>query len=328
MTNDNEIYSSIRYISPTTDFGFKKLLGDKRIMKGFLNALFESKKQTFRIEDLDYIDKEASGTNSKNRGVIFDLKCKTSNNEEILIEMQNESQDFFENRIIYYMARAISNQGFKKGHKKKDVSEDAEYDTEEEWDFKIDRVIGIFMMNFYDPKESEKISRNCWVNTETGRITSDRQEYWKVQLPYFRSHNMKEEDCTSKSDYWLYNFANMGTMNNVAFKDKDNDFVYLSDLADFRSMSIPEQDRYIKTIDQEVVYNNVMDRRYRSGYADGEEKGIAKGLAQGMIEGSKAKEREMILGMLLNGFSNDTIAKIANIPIEEVERIKSTLAQA
>ena len=67
MADEKETYAPFRYISPTTDFGFKKLLGDKRIMKGFLNALFESKKLTFRIEDLVYIDKESSGTTDKNR---------------------------------------------------------------------------------------------------------------------------------------------------------------------------------------------------------------------------------------------------------------------
>ena len=36
MNGDKETYMPIRYISPTTDFGFKKLLGDHRIMKGFL----------------------------------------------------------------------------------------------------------------------------------------------------------------------------------------------------------------------------------------------------------------------------------------------------
>jgi len=267
--------------------------------------------------------------------VIFDLKCKTSNGEEILIEMQNEGQDFFENRIIYYMARAISNQGFKTGRKKTNEEEKKQTD-DDDWDFNLNRVIGIFIMNFYDPKEPEKISRNCWVNTKTRRITSDRQEYWKVQLPYFRSHNMKIEDCTTKSDYWLYNFANMGTMDNIAFKDKDTDFVYLSDLAEFRAMTIPEQDRYIRTIDQEVVYNNVLDRRYRFGYADGEEKGIAKGraegivegMAQGMAQGIKRKEHEMIISMLFNGLSIDTIASISKLSIEEIEKIKAELPQA
>ena len=45
-TNDNQLSSGgFRYISPTTDFGFKKLFGDSRIMKGFLNALFSSKER-------------------------------------------------------------------------------------------------------------------------------------------------------------------------------------------------------------------------------------------------------------------------------------------
>jgi hypothetical protein len=107
------------------------------------------------------------------------------------------------------------------------------------------------------------LSRNCWSNVDTHEISSDRQEYWKVQLPYFRKHNIKKEDCTSKSDYWLYNIANMDTMEELAFKEKDSDFVYLSELAEFRAMSIPEQDRYIRQIDREVVWKNVMDRKYR-----------------------------------------------------------------
>ena len=64
------------------------------------------------------------------------------------------------------------------------------------------------------------LSRNCWSNVDTHEISSDRQEYWKVQLPYFRKHNIKKEDCTSKSDYWLYNIANMDTMEELAFKEK------------------------------------------------------------------------------------------------------------
>lgn len=69
MNGDKETYMPIRYISPTTDFGFKKLLGDPRIMKGFLNALFESKNLTFRVEELEYIDKEEGGAVSENRKV-------------------------------------------------------------------------------------------------------------------------------------------------------------------------------------------------------------------------------------------------------------------
>jgi hypothetical protein len=31
--------------------------------------------------------------------------------EEVIVEMQNRGQDYFKDRICYYMARAISSQG-------------------------------------------------------------------------------------------------------------------------------------------------------------------------------------------------------------------------
>lgn len=172
-------------------------------------------------------------------------------------------------------------------------------------------------MNFYDPNDSEKISRNCWTNVDTHDISSDRQEYWKVQLPYFRKHNMKMEDCTSKSDYWLYNIANMDTMEELAFKEKDSDFVYLSELAEFRAMSIPEQDRYIRQIDREVVWKNVMDRKYRFGFSDGKEEGRAEGRA----EGERAKSLETARKMKRRGYSIDIIADITNLTPDEIANI-------
>jgi len=67
-------------------------------------------------------------------------------------------------------------------------------------------------------------------------------------------------------------------MRDLAFKEKDSDFVYLSELAEFRAMSIPEQDKYIRQIDREVVWKNVMDRKYRFCFSDSKEEGREKAL--------------------------------------------------
>ena len=89
-TNDKEFDDGgIRFISPTTDFGFKRLFGDARIMKGFLNALFSSKNLNLVIEDLEYIDKEELGADKKNRGVIYDLRCKLTTGEVIIVEIRH-----------------------------------------------------------------------------------------------------------------------------------------------------------------------------------------------------------------------------------------------
>jgi len=312
----------IRYISPTSDYGFKKIFGDKKMMMSFLNALFQRHGSNLEIADLDYIDKEVLEATSENRGVVYDLRCKTSQGEDIIVEMQKEGQDFFDNRIIYYLARDISIQGFKQGRLR-------EGEEKQAWNFDIHRVIGVFLMDFYgadkNSEHPEKYSRNCWMSYGTHEIASPLQEYWKVQLPYYRSCNMKPEECETKLDYWLYNIANMKDMAQLAFTEKDPDFVYLSDMADFNAMTAAEQDRYIRLIDREVVYNNVLERKYRFGYADGESKGIEKGIAKG-IEQANAENYIKTLEMAkkmkyAKKMSIDDIVFCTNLSRNEVEAL-------
>ena len=163
------------------------------------------------------------------------------------------------------------------------------------------------------------------MNEETHKISSNLQEYWKVQLPYFRKHNLKAENCTSKSDYWLYNIANMDTMEDLAFKEKDSDFVYLSELAEFRAMSIPEQDRYIHQIDQEVVLKNVMDRKYRFGFSEGKEEGREEGRTEGekigIEKGEKQKAFTIARAMKQHGDDIDYIALVTGLTKEEILKL-------
>ncbi|HBJ76395.1 MAG TPA: hypothetical protein DDY68_00575, partial [Porphyromonadaceae bacterium] len=119
------------YISPLSDFGFKRIFGDKEIMIAFLMDLLQPKSP---IEDVIFLDKEMPPENELFRGVIYDLRCKTKNGEEFIVEMQNRMQENFADRIIYYLSRSISSQA-KKG--------------KEIWDYKLKPVYGIFFLNFH-----------------------------------------------------------------------------------------------------------------------------------------------------------------------------------
>lgn len=70
---EHEIY----YISPLTDFGFKKIFGDPVIMKRFLEVLFKSQNVKMEIQDLSYIPQEADGNYKENRRVVYDVHCIT-----------------------------------------------------------------------------------------------------------------------------------------------------------------------------------------------------------------------------------------------------------
>ena len=109
----------------------------------------------------------------------------------------------------------------------------------------------------------------------------------------------------------------MDTMRELAFKEKDSDFVYLSELAEFRAMSIPEQDKYIRQIDREVVWKNVMDRKYRFGFSDGREEGREEGRAEGEYQKAIAIARKM----LSDGMSIDFVAKYSGLAPDEIAKL-------
>ncbi|MDO4462826.1 MAG: PD-(D/E)XK nuclease family transposase, partial [Bacteroidia bacterium] len=59
-----------RYINPMTDFGFKKIFGEKDIMIAFLTDLLNPESP---IEDIEFLDKDLVAESFEMRGVIYDL---------------------------------------------------------------------------------------------------------------------------------------------------------------------------------------------------------------------------------------------------------------
>jgi hypothetical protein len=72
-----------KYISPFTDFGFKKLFGtemNKDILMDFLNELL--KKDEGKIVDLTYLPLEQLGRSIDARKAIFDIYCENQKGEK------------------------------------------------------------------------------------------------------------------------------------------------------------------------------------------------------------------------------------------------------
>jgi len=66
-----------KYISPFTDFGFKKLFGtelNKDLLIDFLNELLQA--ETGKIVDLAYLSTEQLGMIPDMRKAIFDIYCE------------------------------------------------------------------------------------------------------------------------------------------------------------------------------------------------------------------------------------------------------------
>jgi len=75
-----------KYISPFTDFGFKKLFGtepNKDILMDFLNELL--KKETGKIVDLTYLSPEQLGRGIDSRKAIFDIYCENKKGDKFIV---------------------------------------------------------------------------------------------------------------------------------------------------------------------------------------------------------------------------------------------------
>lgn len=272
-----------RYINALTDYGFKKIFGDKEVMIAFLTDLLQPKTP---IEDIIFLDKELGGVSEYDRGVVYDLLCKTSDGNEFIVEMQNRSQIHFSDRIIFYLSRSFSDQ---------------EERGNSDWDFQLKPVYGIFFLNFHLRGFKPLTLRTVQLKVdETGELFTDKLKVFTLELPDYRK--MREEDCKSKIDYWLYNITNLETMTtNVPFQSEQPIFSKVGNIAELVHMTAEERQKYNVSIDSYRTNLSVMKNE--------------------RMEGRAEALRTAALNLKHNGVPVDVIAKSLGLAEEEIEQL-------
>ncbi len=311
MDSNEEIY-----LNPITDFGFKKIFGEPDVMQDLLNDLIHSRGIKSDIIEIEYLMQEDHGALKTERGVVYDLKCKTNAGEIFIIEMQNKEHYNFDKRIAFYLARAVASQGDKeeeRERRKKAKENNEEYIP---WQYDLHNVFGVFFMNFIDDNEPMPISHNACCNTATGKITNDLAQFWKIQLPHFRK--MREEDCTNNLEYWAYIMANEGRMTKeLPFKGIKTIFEKVEQLSKLVNLTREEREIY----DHELDMIRVAQCAKTFDYNKGKEEGLAEGIAEGMAKGVKQNSLVIARSMKSDGLPIDTIMKYTNLSREEVEAL-------
>ena len=296
------------YVNPLTDFGFKKIFGDEEVMKAFLTDLL---RPVSPITKIIFLDKEMQPDNSLERGVIYDLRCKTENGGEFIVEMQNRGQTHFSDRIIYYLSRSIAPQGDKgvvetitEDGKKKNIS----------WDFELEPVIGIFFLNFHLKGFEPRLLRTVKFKVEeSGELFSDKMEAYTIELPCL---NKSEEECSEDLEYWTYILNNMETFQSqLPFISKKSIFGRVGDLASLANMATPEREKYQRSLD-----------RYRTTaatYAYERQLGIDMGREEGREEGRKEGRKEGVLATARNmkaaGIASSVISECTGLSEDEIK---------
>ncbi|NEP87849.1 MAG: Rpn family recombination-promoting nuclease/putative transposase [Okeania sp. SIO2C2] len=101
----------MKFISPKTDFAFKKIFGSihsQNILISFLNAIVYNNQNI--IQSLKIINPYNPGVTNTMKETYFDVKALLDNGSTVIIEMQVLNVEYFEKRVIYNLAKAYGNQ--------------------------------------------------------------------------------------------------------------------------------------------------------------------------------------------------------------------------
>lgn len=276
-----------RYLNPLTDYGFKKVFGEKDIMIAFLTDLLNP---VSPIEDVIFLDKEMEADGEDMRSVIYDLRCKTKDGGEFIVEMQNKGQTHFSNRILYYISHAISEQGEKGSG----------------GDFDLHPVYGVFFLNFHMKGLKPQAIRTIQLKVdETGELFSEKLKAFTLELIDFK--DKPKEYPKSQIEYWLYNLVNMESMTEVLpFQTQQPIFSKMGGISELSHMNSEERRKYFHSLNKYRTNLSVMQNEREEGRAEG------------LLEGSVKKQIEIAKNAKIMGMDISTISKLTGLSIEDI----------
>jgi predicted transposase/invertase (TIGR01784 family) len=275
------------YINPFTDFGFKKLFGEeesKIYLIDFLNSVFEG--YIPQIAELSYGKNEHLGNTQIDRNAIFDLYCKNEKGERFIIELQKAKQTYFRERTLFYSTFAIQEQAEKN-----------------EWNFKLDPIYCIGILNFkFDKEESKYFHFGKIIDTESHKTLIDTLNFAYLECPKF---NKKISQDSTNHDKWLYVLTQLERLEKFPQELQNKIFEGFFNKANILKLTPEDKEQYNNSI-----------KYYRDNHNVAETARL-----EGKREGEVSQAIKMAQKMKLDKVSLEVIAKYTGLDILQIENL-------
>jgi predicted transposase/invertase (TIGR01784 family) len=301
-----------KYINLFTDFGFKKIFGtefNKDLLISFLNSVVPQ----LNIKDLTYKKTENLGNNEVDRKVIFDLYCENEKGEKFIVELQKAKQAYFKDRTLFYSTFPIQEQG-QKG----------------DWNYELKAVYTVAILDFiFDDQKTIKFHVQL-MDTIQKEIFYEKLTFVYLQMPCFEKD---ENELLTTEDKWYFVFKNLHKLDKVPSALKDKLFEKLFKDAEIAKFSPEERTAYQDSLKYYRDVKNSLDTArlegevigLEKGVVIGLEKGVVIGLEKGKVEGKQERSIEVAKNAIKEGASNEFIARITNLSIQEIEKLRKEI---
>ena len=272
-----------KYIDLLSDFGFKKVFGkencSEEFLIDFLNAIFRDDPMHNDIVTVKYKNVEKSPEHTDDKSIRYDLYCETNTGHRFIVEMQKRNKYNFKDRVTYYLAREIVEQGIRA----KDRTE---------WNYEYLPIVGVFITNFFvDGIDRDLLVRGKMLNPDTGNVVLEKMSCVFLQLAAF---NKSAEECETGFEKWAYVLKNMEKLHEMPFKTyKNHIFERLGELSKVSNLSERERNQYNDYLKWARDYNAELRYERGEGEARGRAEGFAEGEARGRAEAMAEVERKL-----------------------------------
>ena len=296
------------------DWAMKRLLRDKAnfgVLEGLLTTLLE---EPVRIKKL--LESESNQEDEDNKQNRVDLLAENDKNELFLIEIQNNTEFAYFQRMLYGTAKAVTDymhEGAGYSEVRKVYSVNIVYFDLGQGEDYIYHGKSVFTgMHTGDTLKLSHRQREMFVREEAGEIFP---EYYVLRLNEFNRH------AVTPLDEWI-RFLKSG-------KIDENTQVEGLKVAHERlrvSMLSPSDraayDHYLDNMRvQWDVLNTAKIESKAEGLAEGRAEGLAEGRAEGLAEGKLQERLAIARGMKEKGLPTNLIAELTQLTEYQIKEL-------
>lgn len=292
-------YNKNQYIR--FDWAAKRLLRNKAnfgVLEGFLTVLLGED-----IHIVEILESESNQDTVDDKFNRVDIKAKNSKGEIIIVEIQNTRELYYLERILYGVAKAIT-EHISLGNIYKEVK----------------KIYSISILYFDIGKGDDYLyhGQNRFVGVHTGDqllVNTKERDALVLKMPaevfpeYFLIRvNEFNKVAVTPLEEWIQ-YLKTGTI------EPDSKAPGLEEAREklkYYNMTPQERHAYDEHINAIMIQNDVLDSAKLEGRMEG--------LVEGLKEGEKQKQLEIARKMKAKGFDIETISEITGISVEEINQ--------
>jgi predicted transposase/invertase (TIGR01784 family) len=290
----------MRFISPKTDFAFKKIFGStdsKDILISFLNAILYRGEPT--VKDLEIIDPYSASRVTGLKDTYLDVKAKITGNKTVIIEMQVLNVAAFGKRVLYNAAKTYATQ-LKSG----------------EGYSKLNPVIALTITDFEMFENREPVISHFLFkeNEYLFDYPNPELELFFVELPKFHK---ELDDLETLTDKWIYFMKNTNQLEAVP-----ETMGIVPEIG--KALGIANQANLSPEELEDLEKREMFLEDQRGAIIKGRQEGIEEGRQEGRQEGIKKGKLELVVRLLerrVGEIAPDIQIRIRRLSIEQLENL-------